>query len=384
MPAVGVRTNLWVVALGAGVLLVLGSLMMNVIFASSPLASSIRRAAIHLPGAARYIARWGNQTESIPSMVSKEVEEAMRSTLEENDELRGRLLQIEATVKDMAVKMSALIASKSPSRGNGGVSSVRTGVSATREAHANDGERKASSSSANLDPSDSGLPPVFPEKPEYPKVGKPVAQAAIPTPKPFVGRVHRNPDQIMGDDLSKGNGRRIFIDLGANCGNSYNAIKDESGKTKYDIAYLWELNQQLVRAYLLPLEKVDPAVRIVPNPAWGEDTNMTFYMDNRDDGMTDEEIIKRYPCKSKRVNTRNTPSDSSTFIQGQKFGRAGRAMVVQAIGFPKWFRSQGFTKDDVVHLKVDIEGAECSVLNAFMDEGLLCEVKKVMVEWHQR
>jgi len=64
-------------------------------------------------------------------------------------------------------------------------------------------------------------------------------------------------------------------------GNSYNALKDGQGKVKYDVAYLWEFNPQLVRAYLRPLEAVDPIVKVVPRPAWGKDENMTFFIDKR-------------------------------------------------------------------------------------------------------
>jgi hypothetical protein len=50
-------------------------------------------------------------------------------------------------------------------------------------------------------------------------------------------------------------------------------------------------------------------VVLVPNPAWGEDRNMTFYMDNRDEKKTDEEYLAKYPCTNK-VNTFNSPEVS--------------------------------------------------------------------------
>ena len=42
-------------------------------------------------------------------------------------------------------------------------------------------------------------------------------------------------------------------------------------------------------------------VIVVPNPAWGEDKNMTFYMDKRDENRPDEEYVKKYPCVSQKV-----------------------------------------------------------------------------------
>jgi hypothetical protein len=50
-------------------------------------------------------------------------------------------------------------------------------------------------------------------------------------------------------------------------------------------------------------------VIVVPHPAWGEDKNMTFYMDKRDEQKSDDEYLAKYPCTNK-VNTFNSPEVS--------------------------------------------------------------------------
>jgi hypothetical protein len=114
------------------------------------------------------------------------------------------------------------------------------------------------------------------------------------------------------------------------------------------------------------------------------------------------------------------------------YGRAGTAVEVLALGFAKWFMEQeDIAQNDLIYLKVrsvkrglcersswddestkdpgrlvvcltillytcihaqvmgldrigqvDIEGAECSVLDAWMDAGLTCLVQEYFVEWH--
>ncbi len=366
---------------------VVGSIAFNLLFAnySSFGMSSIQRAAHHLgPKAASYIERiqkfpmLGNNATMRGVFQDQPmypvIQEELRKIKEDRDTLKSTVLDLEDRLQSLETQHKTL-----------------AGTVTEMESQ----QKPLSTVSATPPPAAAvaaAAPPATPAvtvaelKQTTTQPAAPDGAQKAPPPVNTAGRLQTGGGQIQWakpDDLPAG-GRRIFIDLGANCGNSYNALKDSTGSTGYDIAYLWELNPQLVRAYLIPLEKVDPIVRVVPFPAWGNDTNMTFYLDKRDDFLSDEEVVKKYPCTSKRVNTRNTPSDSSTFLADQKFHRAGRPLNVQAIGFPGWFRRQNFSKEDRIHLKVDIEGAECSVLDSFMDEGLLCEVSKVMVEWHAR
>ena len=141
---------------------------------------------------------------------------------------------------------------------------------------------------------------------------------------------------------------------------------------EFERAYLFEWNPRIVRLYLEKLMIQDKRVVLVPNPAWGEDKLMTFFTDKRDEKKGDEEYVKQYPCTTK-VNTYNSPEDSGGMLKG--YGRSGEAVEVHAVGFPSWYVKQDIKPNDLVYLKVDIEGAECSVLDAFMDAGLTCSVQ---------
>eukprot|EP00285_Hemiselmis_virescens_P010854 CAMPEP_0173396524 /NCGR_PEP_ID=MMETSP1356-20130122/35737_1 /TAXON_ID=77927 ORGANISM="Hemiselmis virescens, Strain PCC157" /NCGR_SAMPLE_ID=MMETSP1356 /ASSEMBLY_ACC=CAM_ASM_000847 /LENGTH=179 /DNA_ID=CAMNT_0014355581 /DNA_START=51 /DNA_END=586 /DNA_ORIENTATION=+ len=175
-----------------------------------------------------------------------------------------------------------------------------------------------------------------------------------------------------------------MIDLGANCGNSYMKLNKmhthQMKKRKFDISYLFEWNPRIIRLYLNKLAETDKGVILVPNPAWGVDMNMTFYTDKRDEHKDDEAYLKQYPCTSTKVNTYNSPEDSGGMLKN--YGRSGTPVEVQAVGFPGWFVKQDIKPNDLIYLKIDIEGAECSVLDAWMDMGLTCTVQEYYIEWH--
>ena len=46
------------------------------------------------------------------------------------------------------------------------------------------------------------------------------------------------------------------------------------------------------------------------------------------------------------------------------------------------FINTTFSKDDVIYIKMDIEGAEYSVLNKLIKTGAIDNVRKITIEWH--
>merc|ERR1711879_562892 len=58
-------------------------------------------------------------------------------------------------------------------------------------------------------------------------------------------------------------------------------------------------------------------------------------------------------------------------------------MQVAVVDFVSWLTSH-FNQDDYVFVKMDIEGAEFSVLKALMDSGKACLVDILAFECHQR
>lgn len=89
----------------------------------------------------------------------------------------------------------------------------------------------ASAEPATAAPSAAEKPPVVDAVGNVDKIDKAgKAAAATPSPPPpkgeFKGRMQLQPGGATFENKDKKDGgRRIFIDLGANCGNSYNALK---------------------------------------------------------------------------------------------------------------------------------------------------------------
>uniref|UniRef100_A0A7S0XWU0 Methyltransferase FkbM domain-containing protein n=1 Tax=Hemiselmis andersenii TaxID=464988 RepID=A0A7S0XWU0_HEMAN len=55
-----------------------------------------------------------------------------------------------------------------------------------------------------------------------------------------------------------------------------------------------------------------------------------------------------------------------------------------AVGFLPWFKRQNFPESAEIVAKIDVEGAECTVLDTWMDAGMTCRVSQYFVEWHAR
>jgi FkbM family methyltransferase len=59
----------------------------------------------------------------------------------------------------------------------------------------------------------------------------------------------------------------------------------------------------------------------------------------------------------------------------------GRSIKVDCVDFSYWLK-QNFTKDDYIHLKLDIEGAEYQVLQKMIDDGSIDLISELVCEWH--
>eukprot|EP00283_Hemiselmis_rufescens_P017411 CAMPEP_0173450678 /NCGR_PEP_ID=MMETSP1357-20121228/45262_1 /TAXON_ID=77926 /ORGANISM="Hemiselmis rufescens, Strain PCC563" /LENGTH=182 /DNA_ID=CAMNT_0014417383 /DNA_START=1 /DNA_END=546 /DNA_ORIENTATION=- len=150
-------------------------------------------------------------------------------------------------------------------------------------------------------------------------------------------------------------------------------------------AFLFEWNPMIIKHHLHRLASLDSRVTVVPHPVFGEDmSNFSMFMDSRGDPETDEEwtSVFPFPC-SKKVWKLNSPSPASTY--NKNYSRAGTEFPgLTAVGFLPWFRRQKFPESAEIVVKVDVEGAECTVLDTWMDAGMTCRVSQYFVEWHAR
>jgi FkbM family methyltransferase len=183
--------------------------------------------------------------------------------------------------------------------------------------------------------------------------------------------------------------RRLYIDLGANCGNSYWRAK--MGKAvgtaetlKYPSpdaweTYLWECNPKIIEWFLNDLVKKEPNVTLIPKAATTEDGEITFHLTAGQEDMTRDEI----PNKDCDPDSVYQPGGASTIYDTAK--RAGRAVTVPAADFFKWHTELGLQPGDSVHMKLDIEGAELGILEKFLadETNQICYWDVFWIEYHK-
>ena len=176
-------------------------------------------------------------------------------------------------------------------------------------------------------------------------------------------------------------GRRVaFIDLGANCGNSLHAVKQmvPAVATATEV-YLWEVSPRIVRVWLEPLASADPRVKVIGRPAAASTRNITYRLDDNEFGLDDAAWKARFPCRQKA----GFPHQADLWFNFRaKWHGAGRNYTVATMSFLDWFTGLGFSNDDEVYVKVDIEGSEFEVMESFLAQPEMCKVVWWGIEWH--
>ena len=187
--------------------------------------------------------------------------------------------------------------------------------------------------------------------------------------------------------------RLVFIDLGANCGNSFKRLRNQKKLESPDWeAWLWEANPQMVHFYLNDLAKEDRRIRVVELAAWTENKKMQFFLTRGQEDVTDIKKFKAHQCKA---GSHYQPSGASSLFSGKGDGGAddkarrkskyvaGKAVEVDAVDFNEWMRDQQLVDADNVILKIDIEGAEIPLLKHMLESGdEICQVDHFLIEWH--
>jgi FkbM family methyltransferase len=187
--------------------------------------------------------------------------------------------------------------------------------------------------------------------------------------------------------------RLVFIDLGANCGNSYKRLKNRKFLDSPDWEiWLWEANPQMIKWYLTDLAKTDTRIRVVDNAAWVEEKVMQFFLTRGQEDVTEIQQFKAHKCKG---GSHYQPSGASSLFSGKGDGGshdaarrgskyiAGKPVDVQAVDFNKWMQDLKLQVQDHVVLKIDIEGAEIPLLKHMLEAGNeICLVDHFFIEWH--
>jgi FkbM family methyltransferase len=150
--------------------------------------------------------------------------------------------------------------------------------------------------------------------------------------------------------------RKIFIDCGAHKGESIR--KFLSCFADADEYELFSVEPNGLFAQRLKNEYGD--VSVINKAAWIEDGKINFYgtdEPNRTDGYT---IVEE-----KSDISHNSPVE------------------VECFDLSKWIKNE-FSSDDYIVLKLDVEGAEYSILDKMVKEGTISFINELYVEFHIR
>jgi hypothetical protein len=151
--------------------------------------------------------------------------------------------------------------------------------------------------------------------------------------------------------------RKIFLDCGANRGQSIlQFVKNYPYSKRYEI-YSFECtkNKDILNSWHSSADRVKQQVKsisLLEKAVWIEDNDdLIFY----DSGNESSSIIKEKNCTGK---TKVSSIDISKFI------------------------ASNFSKDYEIILKIDIEGAEYSVLDKMLSDGTIDYINRIYGELH--
>ncbi|KAL7564240.1 hypothetical protein ACA910_012267 [Epithemia clementina (nom. ined.)] len=181
--------------------------------------------------------------------------------------------------------------------------------------------------------------------------------------------------------------RKVFVDLGANCGNSFlKLLKSKRDALTYDWeAYLWEPSPQMMQFFLNDdFVKTYPQVTIIPKAAGARDETLQLYYNKGQENVSDKSQFKdKGVCDPKSIQN---PSGGTSLLKESK--AVGTVSVaVPVVDFAKWLKNLGLQQEngDRLLLKIDVEGAELEILDRLLSDEFddICLAEKINIEWHE-
>lgn len=144
---------------------------------------------------------------------------------------------------------------------------------------------------------------------------------------------------------------RIYLDVGSYTGDTVKLFRDKFPEGNAFEIHCFEPNPAFADCYK------DLGVNFYPFAAWTKDMEKDFYL-----------------CDNK-VGSSLMPSKSKT---GMDFDNP---IKVQAIDFSEWLR-KNIPEGSFVVLKMDIEGAEYSVIPKMIEDGTIKLINRLYIDWH--
>jgi FkbM family methyltransferase len=150
--------------------------------------------------------------------------------------------------------------------------------------------------------------------------------------------------------------RKIFIDAGANNGNSVRKFRQLHDKEKQYHIYSFEVEPEFESSF----SDIDNHT-FINKAVWIFDGTQEFYR-----------------SKAKYI-------DGGTLIKSKTTGALdkGNPIVVETIDFSSWVKNN-FKITDTIILKMDIEGAEYAVLGKMVNDGTIAYINELWIEWHPK
>jgi len=178
--------------------------------------------------------------------------------------------------------------------------------------------------------------------------------------------------------------RKVFVDLGAGCGDSYYRHRKEHEEDADEWeAYLWEPSPQMHEFYLDEFQKEYPHVHIMPFAAGVHDGSLKLFLHKGQEHVTDKSEFKNQGKCSADVFT--SPAAGSTMFK--EAGDAGEPVNVKVRNFPEWLKEQELSSQDTFILKIDIEGGEFDILDRMLNDpndNDLCYTDELKVGFHPK
>lgn len=186
--------------------------------------------------------------------------------------------------------------------------------------------------------------------------------------------------------------RKVFVDLGANCGNTYLQRKkmfDAEGDWEI---YLWEPSPQMHTFFLDDLARSNPDIVVVPYAAGIQEGTIPLYVHKGQEDIQKKELFK----DGGRCDPTSSfnPSGGTTTFGNAKV--AGKSVQVQVVDFPAWLNQMGLDRrlfGDRLILKIDIEGAELAIMEELLklppngkgesNSSNICASEVIEMEFHK-
>lgn len=179
--------------------------------------------------------------------------------------------------------------------------------------------------------------------------------------------------------------RKVFVDLGANCGNTYLKHKrDVMGESEGEWeVYLWEPSPQMHEFFLNDLAKEHPNITVLPYAASVRNETLQLYVHRGQEDVKEKSQFRDHG-KCDPASPYNPSGGTTLFKEAEA---AGRPVPIAAVDFPAWLTSLRLRPGDRFILKLDIEGAELEILErmlAAVADNSLCLTEHIAIEFHKQ